>query len=284
MGAGPPGPQSPGPWSGAKREAGGTFAAEARRLQALPAHGAEPALVEPPGAEAVGHRDLGGTELGLSLGPQAPLPLPRELPSPALAPQSSRALLTGCCVCLWAPLCSQGILLGTTWHADSPVPCAGLTGAAPGCDLRQPLLQLRPSWPGPGLTQLHRCWPPPGLFPLLIHLGPAGWSTGGGKPSHRLLGTKNPGEDRVRALGKGGPLLPWEGLGTGMQCEGALPAQPPPQELGPQTLCALPPKVRLLSSIRTRTRLGATLVQGVFTCFRHFSWDMKLQTVGTRAL
>lgn len=28
----------------------------------------------------------------------------------------------------------------------------------------------------------------------------------------------------------------------------------------------------------TRTRLGATLVQGIFTCFRHFSWDMKLQT------
>lgn len=68
-------PQIPGPWSGAAREAGGTFAAEARRLQALPAHGAEPALPEPPGAEAVGHRDLGGTERGLSLGPQAPLPL-----------------------------------------------------------------------------------------------------------------------------------------------------------------------------------------------------------------
>lgn len=30
----------------------------------------------------------------------------------------------------------------------------------------------------------------------------------------------------------------------------------------------------------TRTRLGAMLVHGVFTCFRHFSWDMKLQTAG----
>lgn len=32
-------------------------------------------------------------------------------------------------------------------------------------------------------------------------------------------------------------------------------------------------------SIRTWTRLGAKLAQGAFTCFRHFSWDMKLQTV-----
>lgn len=24
------------------------------------------------------------------------------------------------------------------------------------------------------------------------------------------------------------------------------------------------------------------LVHGVFTCFRHFSWDMKLQTAGKR--
>lgn len=84
--------------------------------------------------------------------------LPRELPSPALAPQSSQALLTGSCVCLWAPPCSQGILLGTTGMPTPPVPCAGLTGGSPRRRLlRQPLCSSG--------SQLHRSWRPPGLFP-----------------------------------------------------------------------------------------------------------------------
>lgn len=48
---------------------GSTFTAERRGLQGLAAHGAELALVEAPRAEAVGHRDLQGAELPLSLGP-----------------------------------------------------------------------------------------------------------------------------------------------------------------------------------------------------------------------
>lgn len=45
-----------------------------------------------------------------------------------------------------------------------------------------------------------------------------------------------------------------------------------------------PMKAMCTALTLTRTRLGAMLVHGVFTCFRHFSWDMKLHTAGKRAV
>ena len=157
---------------GARQARGGTFAANPGCLQALSAHGAEPALVEPPGAEAVGHRDLEGAELGLSLGPkawqpgpQAPLPLcPRELPSAALAtcltaihpsvlPSTINRML-----CVPQPLgAPKGSCWGLPCMLTSPFPVQDQLRAAWAVISDSPLCSSGPSWSCPGLIQLHRC-------------------------------------------------------------------------------------------------------------------------------
>lgn len=211
--------------------------------------------------------------------PGLPSSLPRELPSPALAPQSSQALLTGSCVCLWAPPCSQGILLGTTRHADSAGSLCGTDWGQPqGVTSDSPLCSS-----GPAAQVLAT----PSPVPLADTFGASWIKYRWREAQPQAAGCQGPQRTQGQSPGEGRPPAALGGaLRQGCSVRGPLPAQPPPQEPGPQTLCALPPKaqVQLPSPIRTRTRLGATLVQGIFTCFRHFSWDMKLQTVGTRAL
>lgn len=157
-----------------------TFTAECRGLQSLAAHRAELALVETPRAKAVGHGDLQGAELPLSLGPtcqrpsraRRPRPLhlnsshchPHPLPDPCGPPKSSPT-----------PLCFLGVLPELPSLLS---PCR--TKAS--CDLRQPFLQGTPRLVLPmpdsavrsrklGHQQL-----PPGLFPCPHDTSGASWT------------------------------------------------------------------------------------------------------------